>query len=455
MLAISVEKMSCNFCENIFERNRELGLPEEESIVYEDENIYVMPDISPLIVGHMLIVSKKHYQGYAGAKEEVISSVKKFLLYYGEKIGYRDYTIFEHGAVISYHAGASIDHAHMHIVPLGINMGTILDRKFSEKICCNLEELSNFAKSKQSYLYYKRKTETTGHAYPVGKIPSQYLRDVANQLLSCKKFYDWKLTYRFASAGMEFCNCLAWWDSLKAPVTFKWAKKLILEKYGLTEYKDLLIETVRYSFKHRDRMFEVLEKILDKNEGKYYRIILVPLKHQYKLPNFLLMQKEDIASIRQIVEQKSGYQEIWCFSGNLEPSDKIFSGRISYNWMSDKAFEFIEVIEGDSPRLIEKYTLRDDNISYLRVSRESGETYQIDINQFTNSKQKEDWMQRFTLLEKKLKAYDIKLNRFKNMVRQYGISSLCLDFKMIEDKISFIDWDTSNDERIIKNEKYS
>ncbi len=36
--------MICHFCEDIFQKNRELGLPIEDSIIYEDNNIYVMPD---------------------------------------------------------------------------------------------------------------------------------------------------------------------------------------------------------------------------------------------------------------------------------------------------------------------------------------------------------------------------------------------------------------------------
>ena len=73
--------MSCHFCINIFKKNREQGLPEEDSLVYEDENIYVMPDISPLTVGHLLIVSKKHYQGYGNASLETLNSVNYFLEY--------------------------------------------------------------------------------------------------------------------------------------------------------------------------------------------------------------------------------------------------------------------------------------------------------------------------------------------------------------------------------------
>lgn len=53
---------NCIFCDkNRFKLNGEIMLPTTDSIIYENEDVIVCPDLSPLALGHVLIISKKHY----------------------------------------------------------------------------------------------------------------------------------------------------------------------------------------------------------------------------------------------------------------------------------------------------------------------------------------------------------------------------------------------------------
>lgn len=446
--------LECHFCENIFERNRELGLPEQESIVYEDENIFVMPDICPLSVGHMLIISRIHYQGFASAGQAVVQSVEKFLEYYRKKIGGRNFTVFEHGAVISYNAGASIDHAHIHIVPYELNMKQLLNQYFSNPLRYNLGELSNYSALKQPYLFYKNGNEEKGYIYPVNRIKSQFLRDIANQLMNRRMDYNWKNTYGQTEFYIEFHKTLAWWRSLSYPMTFKWKKKLLLENYGLAEYQRILNETNRFLYSEYNLVTKMLQKELKCKTGNYFRLVLVPLEHQYKLPNYIITCEKELEQFEETVKRSKSYQEIWYYRGDTKELLNTISGRIAYSWNGAETMEIIELVNGNNPRLIEKYTLENQNYDYMMAFRINNEKeYHIHSCSSGVKYSEQEWNKCFNEIRIVLGNFRDKLQPFCNMIKSYGVYSLSLDFKWMNNTLSFIDWDTSNDMRILENEK--
>ena len=70
----------CPFCMNTrFKNNKLVNLPSEECILFENNNIYVQVDISPLCRGHILIITKKHY---LNDTRKVMNSIKKYIKNY-------------------------------------------------------------------------------------------------------------------------------------------------------------------------------------------------------------------------------------------------------------------------------------------------------------------------------------------------------------------------------------
>lgn len=443
----------CPFCENVFKHNKELGLPTAESILYEDDYIFVMPDLCPLSVGHLLIISKKHAQGYGNTDEATLSAVEDFLTFYEARLGPRKYTIFEHGAVIPYYAGASIDHAHIHIVPYELQLGTKLNSLFPEYRQCKLKDLLAFGAAGQPYLYYQVRNKEAGIVYTVGEVKSQILRDVANQCLKKKTFYDWKQTYRSGDAYIEFFKTLVWWKGLKSPLSFKWKKKLILEKYDLTSYFDILTETNRFQIDEVDLILKLLKKELEYKNRISCRIILVPAKHQYKLPNYVVRTEKDLNGVPEFLQNKHQYQEIWYFTEDIQENAQVISGRLSYHLLRGSYMEYIELICSNTPREIEAYSPK-SNTEYMRVSRGIGETiYRIEAIQLGQTyKSEAQWLQTFFLFRQKLSAYYDRLEHFRSAVWAYGINSMSLDFKLLGNHLYFIDWDTSDDSKILNIE---
>lgn len=90
----------------------------DKEFTYEDEDVMVFPDISPLRPIHLLIVAKKHIKDFLdledfGLLEKLISAAKKMIKDQGlEGKGYR--------LGINGGGAQAIDHLHIHLMgPIG------------------------------------------------------------------------------------------------------------------------------------------------------------------------------------------------------------------------------------------------------------------------------------------------------------------------------------------------
>lgn len=188
---------NCFFCEeDRFAVNRILGLEAESSVIYEDENIFVTPDIAPVMVGHFLIVAQQHINSFGNADEKTYSSMqaaKKFLI---EKIYHSHNVLFwEHGAVISHSAGSCIDHAHIHAIPLPVSLDIdnyldSMDFLNATKHSLEYDSLRETASNEQPYISYEYGSGE-GYYRCVDWMPSQFFRLMLSKYQVQE--YNWKL----------------------------------------------------------------------------------------------------------------------------------------------------------------------------------------------------------------------------------------------------------------------
>lgn len=161
-------------------------------ILYSDDKLYVAVDISPLCVGHILIITKEHYFNFYETSKEIKETTKiimeKIRILFQE-IYHSDALFFEHGSLQSGKAGASIDHAHLHVLPFSYDIESIL-KKLGNPVSCDIFS-SEYSKN-LSYLYIEIKNRK--FLYPVDELPSQYLRNlIGKQLVNPN--YDWRKYY--------------------------------------------------------------------------------------------------------------------------------------------------------------------------------------------------------------------------------------------------------------------
>ncbi len=92
--------------------------------VYEDDLVYAFLDISPINLGHTLVIPKEHHESSVTIPEETAGR----MFHVGTRIGVALkrldlYDAFNLHLADGQAAGQVVNHAHLHVVPRGVEDG--------------------------------------------------------------------------------------------------------------------------------------------------------------------------------------------------------------------------------------------------------------------------------------------------------------------------------------------
>ena len=92
--------------------------------IYEDDKVYAFLDISPINPGHTLVIPKEHHAGSSSIPEDMAGRMFRV----GSRIGVAlkralDYDGFNLHLADGGCAGQVVMHAHLHVVPRGVEDG--------------------------------------------------------------------------------------------------------------------------------------------------------------------------------------------------------------------------------------------------------------------------------------------------------------------------------------------
>jgi diadenosine tetraphosphate (Ap4A) HIT family hydrolase len=169
-------------------------------VLEETARFAVAVDISPLIEGHLLVAPKDHYLNFSQAMQdsphEAIDIVEKARDWVQATYGW--VALFEHGSTADRAGGACIDHAHVHVLPVGAE--ALVDVMRRDRL--ELDELPSLAcwvklaDTSRPYLLCSN-GETLHVAFPQRSARRQYLRSAAAQVLGIPDpEWDWALIIR-------------------------------------------------------------------------------------------------------------------------------------------------------------------------------------------------------------------------------------------------------------------
>lgn len=93
--------------------------------VFESRNFIAVPSLGSLVEGWLLLVPKEHLLSIGALPEELVGEMEdmkaKIIAHVRKEYG--EICLFEHGpASASGKVGCSVDHAHLHIVPLTVDI---------------------------------------------------------------------------------------------------------------------------------------------------------------------------------------------------------------------------------------------------------------------------------------------------------------------------------------------
>jgi diadenosine tetraphosphate (Ap4A) HIT family hydrolase len=203
-------KCDCYFCDGLFDLNEKIGVASDKSIIYQDDNVFITPDIAPIVKGHFLIVTKKHCNSFANVDDDAYASLecaKEYLrhsVFKNQKI-----LFFEHGAVRENTAGCCIDHAHMHVIPISSDIdidGFITQFVTSEKLKASKCSIQKCVKDNQPYIFYEI-GENSPWYYPVEWLPHQFFRMMVRHHFSTTQ-YRWGEQYMTDKSKELFMHTL-------------------------------------------------------------------------------------------------------------------------------------------------------------------------------------------------------------------------------------------------------
>ncbi len=197
LLAENTKKKSeynfaCNFCApTLMPQNRAAGEPIAGSILWGNSNLFATIDCSPLVEGHLLLISSYHHYSTMNSnisfdEVQIHKSKARQLI----KKAYNVTPIFlEHGTVQGIDDPQScIEHAHLHILPLSKNFKTEIEKSLGKIHKHHDDERLRQKLAKKEYIFYEDKRgQVYIRADGVGKLPSQFFRFVIGSSIECTR----------------------------------------------------------------------------------------------------------------------------------------------------------------------------------------------------------------------------------------------------------------------------
>lgn len=192
---------ACLLCDELWSKNplsHQLNLWDDpvNKVIFESKHFVVLRDISPIIPGHCLILTKKHFTSFSRLPNnwwtELGNIKKKAIPVIASRFG--DPFLFEHGSVSGkMKVGACIEHAHIHLIPAYVSVTDSLSDYTNAPLQCSQISMPEvFTGVKASYLYYE---DQNGYGCiienPRQPVPQQIIRRIV-----AKKYkiadWDWK-----------------------------------------------------------------------------------------------------------------------------------------------------------------------------------------------------------------------------------------------------------------------
>lgn len=131
----------CIFCKIA---NKEIP----SNIVYENDLVMAILDVSPVSLGHVLIIPKKHAENIYDIKEEylkeIILTAKKIALGYKKIFNINDVQLIHNAGK---NAQQEVFHFHLHLIPRaegdGINLSIPKNDSLKEKFAEFMDRINN------------------------------------------------------------------------------------------------------------------------------------------------------------------------------------------------------------------------------------------------------------------------------------------------------------------------
>jgi len=169
--------------------------------VAESRNFLLIPDIRPIVPGHLLLITRQHYSSVARVQPELRRELKQFKegIQISLESKHEEFFWFEHGSGSSPGSNSCcVRHAHLHFIPIRPEGMEEYLRRVSlsdalQEAAGGIEVLFN---AKDDYIYFERRDGSCIFVErPFRPLPRQLARMLVARMLVARKEgtpeWDW------------------------------------------------------------------------------------------------------------------------------------------------------------------------------------------------------------------------------------------------------------------------
>jgi ATP adenylyltransferase len=163
----------------------------------QSANFHVLPSLGALVEGWLLIVPKDHVISMGALDGTLIAEMQDIKLQVSSIVQsrYGSVCLFEHGPAAANRAvGCSVDHAHLHVVPLGFDLAIAAQPLMPTDAIWHVgsyESCRHAFMSHQDYLYIEQPIGR-GKIATSAAFTSQTLRRAIAETLDVSDEYNWR-----------------------------------------------------------------------------------------------------------------------------------------------------------------------------------------------------------------------------------------------------------------------
>jgi diadenosine tetraphosphate (Ap4A) HIT family hydrolase len=188
--------MNCPFCRE-FVTGVLQDCPDatfESRILKETPHFVVVPDISPLTPGHVMILPKSHIVAF-GALDQISMTEAVDLIGIVKTTLSRRYEppiVLEHGTSSISAGGGCVSHAHLHFFPRSIDLAPALSKYNPSKIA-QFRDLRRWSDRDVPYVFFETASGELLVADELRGIPRQFIRiEIARQIGLPDPLWNWR-----------------------------------------------------------------------------------------------------------------------------------------------------------------------------------------------------------------------------------------------------------------------
>ncbi len=168
----------------------------DKRICFESDNFIVIPSVSPLAIGHTMLLPKQHYTSIMACpkemKDEALTLIDSLYANLSDRFG--QLFLFEHGVGRLDDVACGINHAHLHFVPLPENISNGIIEKVIQQLgttgVTTLNDLYNAKYHADAYIMMGNRFNSMQKIVS-DHIPSQLVRKLIAGRLN-NKTWDWR-----------------------------------------------------------------------------------------------------------------------------------------------------------------------------------------------------------------------------------------------------------------------